>query len=299
MGRLPAVSASARPVVHFLGLMQTAVASKDSEQALRAVTQLRRDLDVLERVHVRRAVAAGRSWSQIASTLGISKQAAHRRHRSVPGIAEVTLEELVQQGEPRGKVLVTGEARAAVRFARAEAGALGHASVGSEHLLLGLLRCEHSAACSALEHAGVSVEAARVAAQPTLVEAHPEEDVSEDAPTGAFRAHAKAVLEQALAETVQRGEGFIGPEHLLLAILSSEDGGAVRTLAALGVEPEEIRRRLAEIEQLSPARLEAQRRTRPPERERRSFVNANVAAPVDAAAAANVLSDDGTAEEAG
>jgi hypothetical protein len=297
MDRLRTVSASARPVVHFLGLMQTAVASKDAEQALRAVTQLRRDLDVLERVHVRRAVTAGRSWSQIASALGVSKQAAHRRHRSVPGIPEVTLEQLVQQGGPRGKVLVTGEARAAVRFARAEAGALGHASVGSEHLLLGLLRCEHSAAYNALEAAGVSVEAARVAAQPTLVDAQPE-DIPQETPAGAFRAHAKAALEQALAETVQRGEGFIGPEHLLLAILSSEEGGAVRTLAALGVEPLDIRRRLAEVEQFSPARGDAQVRTRPPERERRSFVNANVAAPVDAAAAANVLSDDAAAEEA-
>jgi len=277
-------------VVHFLGLMQTAVVSKDSDEALRAVTRLRRDLDVLERVHVRRAVDAGRSWSQIAAALSVSKQAAHRRHRSVPGIPEVTLEELVAQGAPRGKVLVTSEARAAVRFARAEAGALGHASVGSEHLLLGLLRCERSAACSALEAAGVSVDAARVAAQPTLVEAHPEEP-----PIGAFRAHAKAVLEQSLAETVQRGEGFIGPEHLLLAILSSEEGGAVRTLAALGVEAHEIRRRLEEVEQLSPEELDAQEGARLPDREAMSFVNANVATPVNAAAAANVLSDNADA----
>lgn len=287
------MSENARPVVHFLGLMQTAVASKDSDEALRAITQLRRDLDVLERVHVRRAVDAGRSWSQVASALGISKQAAHRRHRSVPGIPDVTLEELVQQGGPRGKVLVTSEARAAVRFAREEAAALGHGSVGSEHLLLGLVRCEHSVARRALDAAGVILEAARVAAQPTLVGALPEDAPERQAvPRGAFRPHAKGVLEQSLAETVQRGEGFIGPEHLLLAILSSEAGGAVRTLEALGIEADDIRRRLEELEQLSTEELDAQDGRPLPDREAMSLVNANLAAPVNAAAAANVLSDD-------
>jgi len=228
--------------------MQTAVTSQDSEAGLRAITQLRRDMDVLERAHIRRALDSGRSWSQIAVTLGISKQAAHRKHRATPSLADPTLEELVQSGGPSGKVLVTGEARTAVRFARAEAQALGHASVGSEHLLLGLMRGEHSAARSALETAGVVLDAARVAAEPTLVEQAPA-DVAEEqsVPPGAFRPHAREVLEQSLAETVQRGEGFIGPEHLLLAILSCESAGAVRTLAALGVEGQDVRECLEEL----------------------------------------------------
>lgn len=95
----------------------------------------------------------------------------------------------------------------------------------------------------------MSLDAGRVAAEPTLVGAEPADvpvaqDTPEASPMGAFRPHARAVLEQSLAETVKRGEGFIGPEHLLLAILSSEEGGAVRTLASLGIEPDEIRRRL-------------------------------------------------------
>ena len=221
--------------------MQTAVTSQDSEEGLRAITQLRRDMDVLERAHIRRALDSGRSWSEIAATLGISKQAAHRKHRATPSLAAPTLEELVQSGGPSGKVLVTGEARTAVRFARAEAQALGHAGVGSEHLLLGLMRGGHSAARSALETAGVVLDAARVAAEPTLVEAPADLAEEQSVPPGAFRPHAREVLEQSLAETVQRGEGFIGPEHLLLAILSCESAGAVRTLAALGVEAQDVR----------------------------------------------------------
>ena len=49
-------------------------------QGLRAVVALRRELDVLEARHVDAALQGGRSWSQIAEALGVSKQAAHKRH---------------------------------------------------------------------------------------------------------------------------------------------------------------------------------------------------------------------------
>ena len=259
------MSAAPRPNAHFLGLMQQAVNHQNPEEALRAVTLLRNDLVVLERAHVKRALEAGSSWSQIAATLGISKQAAHRRHRNSAS-SGMTLEELVQRGGSRAKVLVTSEARACVRLARVEAHALGHSSVGSEHLLLGLLRGEPSAARQALEDCWAQLEAARVAAQPTLIETASDAPPPEPAPEGAVRAHAREVLEQSLAETVQRGEGFIGPEHLLLAILSTASAGAVRTLAVLSIQPADVRRRLEELLSLDP--------------------------PVDAAAAAAVLSDE-------
>ncbi len=227
--------------------MQQAVVSQDPEEALRAVTLLRNDLVALERAHVRRAQEAGKSWSQIASSLGITKQAAHRRHRDAE-TSGMRLEDLVRRGGSRAQVLVTSEARACVRLARAEARALGHASVGSEHLLLGLLRCENSAARAALEAVGVTLDAARAAAQPTLIDQEPADALdAEAAPEGTFRGHSRAVLEQSLSETVLRGEGFIGPEHVLLAILSTDQAGAVRTLATLGVEPGEVRHELEEL----------------------------------------------------
>jgi hypothetical protein len=263
------MTAAPRPTAHFLGLMQQAVISPDPVVALRAVTQLRNDLVVLERAHVRRALEAGQSWSQIATSLGVSKQAAHRRHRDA-AVSGMTIDELVQRGGSRAKVLVTDEARRSVRLAREEARALGYSSVGSEHLLLGLLRGEPNAARTALEEAGATLEAARVAAEPTLINEHAAPE-PETAPAGAFRQHARTVLEQSLSETALRGEGFIGPEHLLLAILSTEEAGAVRTLAALGVETDEVRRRLNDL-------LDA-------------GLSATGAVDNDAALAANVLTD--------
>lgn len=52
----------------------------DPEAALAAVVALRRLADGLERNAVRRAIASGWSWSQVADALGVSRQAAHKKH---------------------------------------------------------------------------------------------------------------------------------------------------------------------------------------------------------------------------
>jgi hypothetical protein len=59
-----------------------AAASGDPEVGLRAVASLRRLVEQLESLHVDRARQLGWSWSQIASELGVSKQAAHQKHGS-------------------------------------------------------------------------------------------------------------------------------------------------------------------------------------------------------------------------
>lgn len=63
----------------------------DPETALRALTALRQELDAIERELVQRALAAGASWSHVARSLGVTKQAAHRKHRH---LAERTPEAL-------------------------------------------------------------------------------------------------------------------------------------------------------------------------------------------------------------
>lgn len=215
-------------------LLRRAVSTDDPDDALRAITVLRGELDRLERDHVSCARVAGSSWSAIADALGITRQAAQKRHRGATPS---------QTSGPAAirTVLVTAPARMAVRLGRQEARAMGSDVVGSEHLLLGVLRSGDNAAAKVLRDLGVSLEDARSAAQSTLVDGQPTEPAGKDG----ISPYARSVLEQSLREAVARGEGFIGPEHLLLALLREDVGGAARTLSELGIDPDTVRERLA------------------------------------------------------
>jgi Clp amino terminal domain, pathogenicity island component len=216
-------------------LLRRAIGTEDPDDALRAITVLRGELDRLERDAVACARVAGESWSTIADALSITRQAAQKRHR---GAAP-------QQNAgpaPMRTVLVTAPARMAVRLGRQEARAMGSDVVGSEHLLLGILRSGGHEAARVLNDLGVTLEDARAAAQPTLVDgkAH-----AEPAGKDGISAYARSVLEQSLREAIARGEGYIGVEHLLLALLREDVGGAARTLGELGIDPDVVRERLA------------------------------------------------------
>ncbi|MEA2248573.1 MAG: ATP-dependent Clp protease ATP-binding subunit ClpC, partial [Solirubrobacteraceae bacterium] len=113
--------------------------------------------------------------------------------------------------------------------------------VGSEHLLLGVMRSGDDHAVQVLSDMGVTLDHAREAAQPTLVDGRPPEPVGRDGISG----YARSVLEQSLREALARGEGYIGVEHVLLALLREDEGGAARTLSELGVDPDAVRERLA------------------------------------------------------
>src|SRR5918997_901269 len=103
-------------------LARAAVRVDDPGAALTAVAELRSRLDALEEMHVETAVRAGWSWSRIASALGVSKQAAHRKHAAK--VAAVS--SAGRAAEPAAdRIVITGEARRAVRWAREEALRLG------------------------------------------------------------------------------------------------------------------------------------------------------------------------------
>ena len=145
-------------------------------------------------------------------------------------------------------MLVTSEARAAVTLAKEEATALGAKTVGSEHLLLGIIRSRAWSVAELLEKSGVTLADARRSAQPTLVDGAPEpqpEAQKSGKPARGISTYARSVFDQALREAVKRGDGFIGVDHILLASLEDPKGGASRTLTELGLEPDDVRAALA------------------------------------------------------
>ena len=145
--------------------------------------------------------------------------------------------------QARGRILVTSEARAAVTLAREEATAMGAGTVGSEHLLLGIIRSRATSAAAMLEAGGVTLADARRCAQPTLVDGAPPPAPPAPVASGprGISAYARAVFEQSLREAVKRGDGYIGVDHILLASLEDPSGGACRTLCELGLDPEAVR----------------------------------------------------------
>ncbi len=215
-------------------LAHEAVQITDPDTALRALTALRQELDATEPELVLRALQEGHSWSQVARALGITKQAAHRKYRY--------LFEHAINVPASEKLLVTGEARRAIQYAREEAKRLRQPAVGTEHILLGILRCERSSGAKALNAVGVTLQRARACLHTTLPGLLPEQLESADG--DGISQHARRILERAVREAVQRGDGYLGVEHLLLALLIDSRNGAVQTLEDLKTTPTRLRRQL-------------------------------------------------------
>src|SRR5204863_1908578 len=117
-----------------------------------------------------------------------------------------------------------------------EAVALGSTRVGSEHLLLGILRVADERAAGALKAEGVTIAAARTCAQTTVGD-------TGRVPGDAVTAYAREVLGAALRHAASDG-GVIDVADLLVAALERAGGGACRTLEALGVSADAVRDRL-------------------------------------------------------
>ena len=130
----------------------------------------------------------------------------------------------------------TDRARHVIVLAQEEARLLSHNYVGTEHLLLGLLREGKSNATKALVSLGVSHEAARAQVEAMV-------GPSKFAPSGhiPFSPRSKKVLELVIREAVRLGHSYIGPEHLLLSLLHEGEGVAIRVLVALDVDLSALR----------------------------------------------------------
>ena len=155
----------------------------------------------------------------------------------------------------------TEPARQVVVLAQDEARTLRHNYIGTEHLLLGLLR-EDGAAARALDEFDVTFE--ELQAQVARIIGQGDEVTTGQIP---FTPRAKKVLELSLREALDSGDNYIGPGHILLGLLREGEGVAARILmdfaqleeiraAALGVSADRPREERAFRSQLSTLRPE-------------------------------------------
>jgi ClpA/ClpB-like protein len=218
-----------------------AVEVQAPEEGLRAVALIRSRLDALEARHVERALGAGWSWAQVGELLGVTKQAVHKKHAR--RVAQAS-PDAGENGAKR-KLLVTADAQRTVRCAREEAAALGAGALGPEHLVLGLLRGDDGPVPGALQAAGVALERAREEAAATGGGKGRPAAEPGDGPLPVEPA-AREAMEQSLREAVARGDGHLGVEHLLLALVRERKGRGARLLVRVGADPAEVERLLAE-----------------------------------------------------
>ena len=137
----------------------------------------------------------------------------------------------------------TDKARKVLVFAQEEARGLHQPYVGTEHVLLALLKEEDGLAAQALERLGVHYEAT-VAAIRRIVTIDESTDVSGHL---SFTPRVKRVLENSLREAMQMGQSYISTEHLLLGIIRENEGTAIEVLERMGVSGDDLRAALNDL----------------------------------------------------
>ena len=137
----------------------------------------------------------------------------------------------------------TDRARRVVVLAQEEARMLNHDYVGTEHILLGLVREGGGVAAQALESLGITEESARQQV----------EEIAGPGQPGPQRGHlpltprAKKILQLSMREAIALGHAYIGTEHILLGLVREDDGVAVRVLNNLGVDPNRVRQQVIRL----------------------------------------------------
>jgi ClpA/ClpB-like protein/UvrB/UvrC motif-containing protein len=136
----------------------------------------------------------------------------------------------------------TDRARRVVVLAQEEARMLNHNYIGTEHILLGLIREREGVGARALESLGISLDAVRLQVEGIIGR-------GQEAPSGhiPFTPRAKKVLELSLREAVQFGHNYIGTEHILLGLIREGDGVAAQVLVQLGAALDRVRQQVINL----------------------------------------------------
>ena len=122
-------------------------------------------------------------------------------------------------------------------LARDEAGRLHHDYIGSEHILLGLIREGEGVAAAVLNQIGLDLETIRIKVE-EMVKPGGSTLTIGDVP---YTSVAKRVLEYAIEEARAMKHSYVGTEHLLLGLLREDSGMAAKVLSSLGVNAEMVR----------------------------------------------------------
>ena len=128
----------------------------------------------------------------------------------------------------------TEKAEGAIEQARLAAFGLGHSYVGTEHLLLGILRERAGLGARILRDRGLSEHGLKDAISRANGTGEP------GVPTQGLTKHAWQAIEKAASDAARLGHSYIGTEHLLLGILRQPDCGGARALAAAGLSVNDI-----------------------------------------------------------
>jgi ATP-dependent Clp protease ATP-binding subunit ClpC len=136
----------------------------------------------------------------------------------------------------------TDRARRVLVYAQDEARDFEHAFIGTEHILLGLIREGDGVAAKALDALEVTYDVVR-----EKVKELTELVINASSTSPSFTPRAKKVMEMSLREALHLGHSYIGTEHLLLGLVRQGDGAAVRILNDLGVEMSHIQTQVVQL----------------------------------------------------
>ncbi|OGW80176.1 MAG: hypothetical protein A3G33_09030 [Omnitrophica bacterium RIFCSPLOWO2_12_FULL_44_17] len=131
----------------------------------------------------------------------------------------------------------TERARKVIILAKEEAKRFNHDYIGTEHILLGLIKEGESVAAAVLQNLGLSLDTIRLEVE-KLVQFGPSMIVSGDIP---FTPKAKKVIELAMDEARRLGHNYIGTEHLLLGLIKEGEGVASHVLMNVGLDLNKVR----------------------------------------------------------
>jgi ATP-dependent Clp protease ATP-binding subunit ClpC len=146
----------------------------------------------------------------------------------------------------------TDRARRVVVLAQEAARMLNHNYIGTEHILLALIREGSGVAAQALESLGITEEAARQQVEGVVGLGQPGPQPGHIP----FTPPAKKTLELSSREAIALGHTYIGTEHILLGLVSVGEGPAMQILNGLGVDPNRVRQQVIQLVSARPAQEE-------------------------------------------